>query len=329
MNNFKKYDIDDNSVQAAYEDALARLEELGNVPLPDEMPREIIYFSSFRTLGLHVYRRGQHIIKVNEAFLSGYMSPTNLMETIVHEIIHTFPGCNNHGPRFKAWANKLNRVFRTEIWTHCSAQSSKEFRMANVSNTKNIQVCVECGNVSLYPKTTDKIRRWRTQGIEYYFCGKCKNNLSKEERNLMLIQFEGKACDGILPLYSNKKDKADIWKMAHVPPNEFIEENYPLGFVWSAEALWNEFWWISDEEERQQAIYNLHHPKILSIHTKKVQKNIKPKPNKGLELSPETEEEIAAAAAEKVVNCTKKAKKRIAPLKQRHLPHGYEQITLF
>ena len=41
--------------------------------------------------------------------------PEQLRETLLHELLHTCPGCRDHGARWKAWAELVNREMGTGI----------------------------------------------------------------------------------------------------------------------------------------------------------------------------------------------------------------------
>ena len=34
-----------------------------------------------------------------------------ILQTLSHEVLHTCPGCANHGPRWKNWAARMNRAY--------------------------------------------------------------------------------------------------------------------------------------------------------------------------------------------------------------------------
>ena len=54
------------------------------------------------------------IIKIGELFNEIpdiNLRNLRLEECMIHELIHTIPGCCNHGVRFKAIANKINRKY--------------------------------------------------------------------------------------------------------------------------------------------------------------------------------------------------------------------------
>lgn len=102
--------------------------------------------------------------------ISGRMAeaPENaLRQTIAHELLHTCPGCFDHGPLFRQYADRLNRKYgyaikranrademgvpeRTRtaqyllICTSCSRQFPRERKSAVVSHPQRYR-CPHCG----------------------------------------------------------------------------------------------------------------------------------------------------------------------------------------
>jgi hypothetical protein len=57
----------------------------------------------------------------------------SVRDTIYHEVIHTLPGCFNHGPNFKRVMQHLNNVFNTHI-----SVTKSESEMYNGNSQKNL-----------------------------------------------------------------------------------------------------------------------------------------------------------------------------------------------
>ena len=67
-----------------------------------------------KTLGLcQMTNKGNYIIRISK-----YSDVDTMEGTIFHEIIHTFPGCLNHGEGFKQYASIINRLYDMNIDTH-------------------------------------------------------------------------------------------------------------------------------------------------------------------------------------------------------------------
>lgn len=97
-----------------------------------------------------------------------------IKNTIIHELIHCLPGCDNHGKQFKMYANLINNTLKYNISrlgnkAEDYEKSNKQFMEQNVYNYK-IE-CQKCGQ-TFYRKRLNK-------GFEKkYLCGKCKGKFT-------------------------------------------------------------------------------------------------------------------------------------------------------
>lgn len=57
------------------------------------------------TYGNCSFRRGHYVIRIAERLLADAYPLPELCNTIVHELLHTCPGCMNHGPAWLRWAD--------------------------------------------------------------------------------------------------------------------------------------------------------------------------------------------------------------------------------
>lgn len=98
-----------------------------------------------KTLGLcqRTYK-GNYIIRISK-----YSDVDTMKGTIFHEIIHTFPGCLNHGEGFKQYASIINRLYNMEICTHSPVPKLK----TNVS-----LICPCCKDVLYQYKELDNLQ---------------------------------------------------------------------------------------------------------------------------------------------------------------------------
>jgi predicted SprT family Zn-dependent metalloprotease len=97
-----------------------------------------------------------------------------IKNTIMHEIIHCFPGCNNHGKTFKDYASYINEKLGYNITRLGNKEA--DFQKSNLdfekeSNSYNYKiVCQQCGEI-FYRK------RLKKNFIRKYRCGKCGGQL--------------------------------------------------------------------------------------------------------------------------------------------------------
>ncbi len=97
-----------------------------------------------------------------------------IKNTIIHEIIHCFPYCNNHGKTFKSYANYINQELGYDI----SRLRDKEadYKKSNLeyneetANYKYKIVCMQCGQVFYRQRLKHNL-------ITHYKCSKCGGKL--------------------------------------------------------------------------------------------------------------------------------------------------------
>lgn len=84
-----------------------------NFPLPIENINPEIRFINKKVFGLcsHKYVNGKmfHTISFNANFVKNGR-PIAIKNTILHELLHTFPECQNHLKIWKSYANKVNSL---------------------------------------------------------------------------------------------------------------------------------------------------------------------------------------------------------------------------
>lgn len=131
-------------------------------------------------------KRGKYIITKYEKFqthhieISKWVMQLNdeiIKNTIMHELIHCIPFCNNHGEEFKKYASYINKKLGYNVTTKGNVKedyenSNLEYTEAN--NYKYKIVCQKCGQI-IYRK------RYNPNLIKKYRCGKCKGKLKLVE----------------------------------------------------------------------------------------------------------------------------------------------------
>ena len=93
--------------------------------------------------------------------------------TIIHELIHCIPGCNNHGEKFKFYAKKINDKLGYSVSR--VGNKKEDFEKCNLEFKEDLSykykiICSLCGQV-YYRK------RMAKNFIRKYRCGKCKGKL--------------------------------------------------------------------------------------------------------------------------------------------------------
>ncbi len=126
-----------------------------------------------RRLGCCYDRVGIFEIEVSSSLLE---KPEKLRETLAHELLHTCPGCRNHGERWKAYAHRANEALGMEIRRLApveevpGGEGEEPLRRDTV---KYVLECQSCG-AKIYRSRMSKVvkRPWR------YRC-KCGGRLKR------------------------------------------------------------------------------------------------------------------------------------------------------
>lgn len=123
--------------------------------------RKIIKYEKFNT---HHIEISKWVMQLNDNIIKN---------TIIHELIHCIPFCNNHGSEFKKYAKYINKKLGYNITTKGNKEadylaSNLEFKEEN--NYKYKIVCQNCGQI-IYRK------RFNKNLIKAYKCGKCGGKL--------------------------------------------------------------------------------------------------------------------------------------------------------
>ena len=122
---------------------------------------------------------GVYKIDINADLLDERNNYQALVETLAHEILHTIEGCWNHGPKWKAAADRVNAMYGTHI-QRSSTQEEKGVAYRTLPTLRNETakyklVCKKCGHEYLYKRCTKAI-----QHPENYRCACCKGELRRE-----------------------------------------------------------------------------------------------------------------------------------------------------
>lgn len=167
------------------------------------------------------------------------MEEKDIIGTIVHEFIHTLPGCFNHGDLFHIKANSANKKYGLNISRLASPEISRAFEKTEFyqNKLKYDVVCLKCGKHITFKKKTNLIKEVKS-GIESTHChASCKgehfwlitdNGVDVSEKWIVsrgvtekeLMEFKTKFRPDLLPLpkelfaaedvaeeHSKKKDK--------------------------------------------------------------------------------------------------------------------------
>ena len=134
----------------------------------------------------HIEKRQNRRIKIYDRFNNHHieickwvmdLNDDIIKNTIMHEIIHCFPKCNNHGDEFKKYANVINNKLNYDIKRVGNKKedyqkSNIEYKENDVSYNYKI-MCQGCGQL-FYRKRLQK------NFTRKYRCGKCGEKFNVE-----------------------------------------------------------------------------------------------------------------------------------------------------
>ncbi len=106
-------------------------------------------------------------IEISDKVLTDEYPTIYTKEVILHELIHTLPGCFNHGEQFKAVARVLNRRYGYNISR--VASSSSVACLAPQEHKYEIQ-CPACGKIFYRDRMSDFVKN--PQNYRHSNCGK-------------------------------------------------------------------------------------------------------------------------------------------------------------
>lgn len=123
--------------------------------------RKIVQYEKFKN----------HHIEISKWVLA--LNDEIIKNTIIHELIHCIPFCNNHGEKFKKYANYINEKLGYNI--KAKGNKKEDYEKSNLVyeedvSYKYIIICESCGQ-TIYRK------RLNTKLLKRYRCGKCGGKL--------------------------------------------------------------------------------------------------------------------------------------------------------
>ncbi len=132
-------------------------------------PDVLINSRAKRRLGCCYYQNGSFTIEVSAMLLE---QPEKLRQTLAHELLHTCPGCRNHGERWKAHAQKAGEVLGFSIQRLAPVEG--ETGPLRHDTIKYVLECERCGARIYRARLSKAVKRpWR------YRC-KCGGKLKRE-----------------------------------------------------------------------------------------------------------------------------------------------------
>lgn len=161
--------VDKKELDSMLQKAIEQVENVG-IKVPTNIKSKIRTYKATSYFGQCRKKEGQFEITISEYHLkNGYNA---VMETMIHEVIHTVDGCWNHGELWKRCVDKVNRKYGYSISRTGSQKQGYSLKVAEV-NVKYIIKCDKCGN-TIQRQRMSKLVKYP----EIYRC-KCGGKLSR------------------------------------------------------------------------------------------------------------------------------------------------------
>ena len=153
-------------LKIATEDCLKMCDEL---QIPYKKIRKVtINYRAKKRWGFCKQVDGQFNIEISNRLLNEDADEKALKTTILHEILHTVPGCMNHGRAWKYYAGILNQKFGYNIKRTTSAKEKGVEDISVTLTPKHKFVCQKC-NAEVVRYKESKF----TQNHTKYSCAVC------------------------------------------------------------------------------------------------------------------------------------------------------------
>lgn len=132
------------------------------IPVSSKIDPHVAINTRARTrFGSCRFRMGQHTIEVSSALLDA--EEQAIRQVLAHEILHTCPGCANHGPRWQRWAAMMSRQYGYRIRRTASHAA---LGIEDNRPVRYVVVCSRCGS------RTNRMKR--SPLVDHPECYRCK-----------------------------------------------------------------------------------------------------------------------------------------------------------
>ncbi|MEA4893117.1 MAG: SprT-like domain-containing protein [Peptococcaceae bacterium] len=129
-----------HDADALLQKVLGQARTLGIPVSPRIFPQVRINQRARTRFGCCVKQGGDYRIEAAEKLLFG--PEFSLCQTLAHEVLHTCPGCINHGKAWQAYAKRMNEAYGYRI---SRTASCRELAVEAVVEPKHLVVCTKCG----------------------------------------------------------------------------------------------------------------------------------------------------------------------------------------
>ena len=111
------------------------------IPVSDRVdPHVRVNRRAVTRFGCCIRREGGYLIELTERLLEA--PERACLQTLAHEVLHTCPGCRNHGVRWKGYAQRMNEAYGYDIRR---TGTCEELEIPDVRPVRHLLVCQACG----------------------------------------------------------------------------------------------------------------------------------------------------------------------------------------
>lgn len=155
-----------NNLNALLAQVIAQARSI-SIPVSRSIDPDVVVNTRARTrFGCCRTRMGRHTIEVAAALLEA--DEQAIRQVLAHEVLHTCPGCANHGAKWQHWASLMSQRFGYDI------RRTDSHGALGIKDTRPIRywvICRRCGN-----RTPRMKRSSLVEHPERYRC-KCGGSL--------------------------------------------------------------------------------------------------------------------------------------------------------
>lgn len=120
---------------------------------------------------IHYKKYKKHTIEISKWLMD--LNDDIIKNTIIHEIIHCLPDCNNHGKEFKKYSKLINEKLGYNITRLGNKKEDYEKSNLEFNENQKIKYVIACENCGLIYYR----QRMAKNFTKKYRCGKCKGKL--------------------------------------------------------------------------------------------------------------------------------------------------------
>lgn len=125
-------------------------------------------------------KTGGFEIQIADVLLDPHTSHEALMDTVIHEVLHTCPGGMTHKGAWKMYADKVNRNTQYNI-KRCTSAAEKNLTDSTAQIKRELAkyevTCLKCGSIYRYKRAGTVVQSLLTKPINSYCsCPRCKGS---------------------------------------------------------------------------------------------------------------------------------------------------------